>query len=106
MPQVQAVTGIKNINSLTACDDCHKGPQIDFVVVMQKTSDNMNRLPMLSAEMYLLQLVAHQLLLHASGIAALVWSAHPTETREQMCKGLLPPQVLIQTKPRTTDTVN
>jgi len=89
MPQVQAVTGIKNINPLAACDDCHKGPQIDFVVVMQKTSDNLNPLAnAISGDVPTTVGGSSVATSTASGIAALVWSTHPTETREQIVQRL------------------
>jgi len=89
LPQVQAVTGIKNISPLTACDDCHKGPQIDFVVVMQKTSDNMNPLAnAVSGDVPTTVGGSSVATSSAAGIAALVWSAHPKETREQIVQRL------------------
>lgn len=85
LPNVQAITGVKNTSSLAACSDCHKGKQIDFVVVMQKTSDNMNPLcNAMSGDIPSTVGGSSVATATAAGIAALVWSAHPTETREQI----------------------
>jgi len=89
LPQVQAITGVKNTSTLKACSDCHKGSQIDFVVVMQKTSDNMNPLcNAMSGDVPSTVGGSSVATSTSAGIAALVWSAHPTETREQIVNRL------------------
>ena len=89
LPQVQAVTGVKESKPLSACDDCHKGTQIDFVVVMQKTGDNKNPIAnAISGDVPTTVGGSSVATSTASGIAALVWSAHPFETREQIVQRL------------------
>jgi subtilisin family serine protease len=89
LPQVEAITGVKNSNTLTACKDCHKGSQVDFVVVMEKTSDG--GVPLcnaMSGDVPSTVGGSSVATSSSAGIAALVWSAHPTETRDQILNRL------------------
>jgi subtilisin family serine protease len=89
LPQVQAITGIKNTTALKACSDCHKGAQVDFVIVMEKTSDGLNPLACARSGDVPTTIGGSSVATSTSaGIAALVWSAHPTETREQILQRL------------------
>lgn len=89
MDQVQAITGIKNTAALKACGDCHKGKQIDFVIVMEKTSDGLKALANATSGDVPTTVGGSSVATSTSaGIAALVWSAHPTETREQIVQRL------------------
>lgn len=89
LPQVQAITGIKNTTALRVCSDCHKGPQIDFVIVMEKTSDGLNPLANATSGDVPTTVGGSSVATSSSaGIAALVWSAHPSETREQILQRL------------------
>ncbi|MEO8710749.1 MAG: S8/S53 family peptidase, partial [Parafilimonas sp.] len=89
LPQVEAITGVKNTTALKACGDCHKGPQIDFVIVMDKTSDKLNPLcNAVSGNVPSTVGGSSVATSSSAGIAALVWSAHPTETREQIVQRL------------------
>lgn len=86
---VQAVTGIKNTNSLNACADCHKGRQIDFVIVMEKTSGGGHPIcNAMSGDMPSTVGGSSVATSTSAGIAALVWSAHPTETKTQILNRL------------------
>lgn len=89
LPQVQAITGVKNSSSLSACSDCHKGSQIDFVIVMQKNSDGLNGLAnAMSGDVPTTVGGSSVATSTSAGIAALVWGAHPTETRDQILQRL------------------
>jgi hypothetical protein len=89
MPQVQAITGIKNKDVLTACNDCHKGPAIDFVVVMQKISDGINPLAnAMSGDVPTIVGGSSVATATSAGIAALVWSRFPGYTREEIVQKL------------------
>ena len=89
LPQVEAITGVKNTSTLTACGDCHKGKQIDFVIVMEKTSDKGNPIAnAISGDVPTTVGGSSVATSSSAGIAALVWSAHPTETREQILNRL------------------
>lgn len=86
---VEAITGVKNTSSLKACGDCHKGRQIDFVIVMEKTSDKGNPIcNAMSGDVPSTVGGSSVATSTSAGIAALVWSAHPTETREQILNRL------------------
>ena len=89
MSQVQGITGIKNRSVLSACNDCHKGAAIDFVIVMQKVSDGENPLAnATSGDIPTTVGGSSVATATAAGIAALVWSYHPTEAREQILQRL------------------
>jgi subtilisin family serine protease len=90
MPQVEAITGVKTTSTLTACGDCHKGKAIDFVIVMQKATGN-NFYPIanaISGDVPTTVGGSSVATASSAAIAALVWSAHPTETREQIVQRL------------------
>jgi hypothetical protein len=89
LPNVEAITGVKNSTTLVACDDCHKGSQVDFVVVMERTSDK--GVPICNAMSGNVPTTvggSSVATSSSSGVAALVWSAHPTETRDQILNRL------------------
>jgi subtilisin family serine protease len=89
LPTVQAITGVKNKSKLTACADCHKGKQIDFVIVMEKTSDKGHPIcNAVSGDVPSTVGGSSVATSTSAGIAALVWSAHPAETREQILSRL------------------
>ncbi len=89
LPTVEAITGVQNVSPLKACGDCHKGTQIDFVIVMEKTSDKLNPLcNAVSGDVPSTVGGSSVATSSSAGIAALVWSAHSTETREQIVQRL------------------
>ncbi len=90
LPQVEAVTGVKNGNTLAACGDCHKGKQVEFVIVMERTSDKGTPLcNAMSGDVPSTVGGSSVATSSSAGIAALVWSAHPTETRDQILNRLI-----------------
>ncbi len=85
MPEVQAITGVKQNSIFTHCDDCHKGSEIDFVVVMERAGDNAHPLSLaMSGDTP--STVGGSSVATASfaGMAALVWSKFPTYTAAQV----------------------
>ena len=74
MPEVNAVTGIQD-NLKVRCDICHEGPQVDFVVVMEKSSNKLNALS-LAMDGDSPAIVGGSSVATASmaGMAAMVWS--------------------------------
>ena len=89
LPNVEAVTGVKNTSNLVACGDCHKGSQVDFVIVMQKTSDGGSPIAnAISGDVPTTVGGSSVATSSSAGIAALVWAAHPTETRDQILNRL------------------
>lgn len=89
LSQVQAITGVTDKSTLTACDDCHKGAAIDFVIVMERSSDGGNPIAnAISGHIPTTVGGSSVATATAAGIAAVVWSAHPTESRGQIVKRL------------------
>ena len=99
LSQVQAITGVKDKTTLTACYDCHKGKAIDFVIVMQRTSDGGNPIAnAISGDVPTTVGGSSVATATSAGIAALVWSKYPTETREQIVQRLTTTASLYPTK--------
>ena len=89
MDEVQAVTGVKD-NLTQRCDACHDGSQIDFVVVMEKSS-NGRHVPTLAMSGNPPSTVGGSSVATAqtAGMAALVWSQSPGLNREQIVDKLV-----------------
>ena len=86
---VEAVTGVKDTKKLTACSDCHKGKQIDFVIVMEKSSTKVNPLSTArSGDVPTTVGGSSVATSTAAGIAALVWSRFPSYTRADVINKL------------------
>lgn len=85
MSETVAVTGLKDTTNYQKCDVCHTGSQIDFTVVMERSS-NGNTSPVLSYYTNQSNYVGGSSVATATtaGIAALVWSKHPTWTKDQV----------------------
>ncbi len=90
MKQVEAMTGVKdNITTLDNCDDCHQGSQIDFVIVMERTSDGQHPITLaMTGDVPTTVGGSSVSTSTAAGIAALVWSKYPTWTRDQVLERL------------------
>ncbi|MEP7318640.1 MAG: S8/S53 family peptidase [Panacibacter sp.] len=87
--EVQAITGIKDKTTLAACDDCHKGKQIDYVIVMEKQAGGLHSLSTAtSGDVPTTVGGSSVATATAAGIAALVWSKFPTYTREDVLNKL------------------
>lgn len=84
LTECSAVTGMKS-NLTAACGVCHKGSKVDFVVVMERTSDGFTPLS-LADEGNDPSTVGGSSVATATtaGIAALVWSRNPGFTRAQV----------------------
>ncbi len=85
MPEVVAVTGVKEGTSNQKCDVCHSGSEIQFTVQMQRSASG-NTIPVDSYYENLSDYVGGSSVATATtaGIAALVWSKNPTWTRDQV----------------------
>jgi len=89
LPNVQAVTGIKDKSKLTACSDCHKGKQIDFVIVMEKSVGGLHALSTATSGDVPTTIGGSSVATStAAGIAALVWSHFPNFTRDDVINKL------------------
>ena len=85
MNEVQAVTGVKQNSNFSACNTCHKGAEVDFVVVMERAGDNFHPLTLASSGNFP-STVGGSSVSTASmaGMACLVWSRFPGLSRDQI----------------------
>lgn len=85
MSETVAVTGVKE-GQYSKCDVCHTGSKIDFTVQMQRTNGTDNKVPVLSYYNNQTNYVGGSSVATATtaGIASLVWSKHPSWSREQV----------------------
>ncbi len=89
--EVNAITGIKDYEDrVVACDDCHKGPEIDFVIVMEKRRGGLHALSTATSGDVPTTVGGSSIATATSaGIAALVWSRFPTFTRDEVLNKLI-----------------
>jgi subtilisin family serine protease len=89
LPEVVAVTGVKD-NLTTRCDECHVGNDVEFTVVMQRTSNDLRALT-LAMDGDAPSTVGGSSVATSSmaGMTALVWSRYPSETRAQILNRLV-----------------
>ncbi|WP_298223032.1 S8/S53 family peptidase [Flavobacterium sp.] len=85
MPEVVAVTGVKEGSTYQKCDVCHTGNKIDFTVAMERLGSG-NSVPVNSYYNSQSDYVGGSSVATATtaGIAALVWAKNPTWTRDQV----------------------
>lgn len=89
LAEVQAITGVKDAPALNACADCHKGKQIDYVIVMEKQSTGLHALSTaMTGDVPTTVGGSSVSTATAAGIAALVWSKNPTFTRDDVLNKL------------------
>ncbi len=89
LPEVQAVTGVKDLSYLSACSVCHKGPEVDFVVTMERSSDGMHPLSLANSGDWPSTVGGSSVATACmAGMAALVWSRYPRLTRDQLLSRL------------------
>ncbi len=80
MPEVNAVTGIQD-NLKVRCDICHEGPQVDFVVVMEKSSNKLKSLSLaMSGAIPSITGGSSAATASMAGMAAMVWSKFPNKS--------------------------
>lgn len=84
MNETIAVTGIKENGN--TCSVCHDGNEIDFTVVMERSSDKNRKVPSLGFHTGNINYVGGSSIATASvaGMAALVWSRDPNMPRSQV----------------------
>ncbi len=89
LAQVQAITGVKDKSTLSACEDCHKGKQIDFVIVMEQSGTGTHQISTaIEGDVPTTVGGSSVSTADASGIAALVWSRFPNFSREDVLNKL------------------
>jgi subtilisin family serine protease len=89
LSNVNAVTGIKD-DLKSRCDACHVGSEVDFVVVMEKTSNGRTALSTAQSGLAPSTVGGSSVATAtASGMAALVWAKNPTWTRDQVLNKMI-----------------
>ena len=90
MSETVAVTGVTDANYYQECDICHKGSQIDFTIVMQRNGNGNRTTPVLGYYNGQTDYVGGSSVATATtaGIAALVWSKHPSWSKTQVLNRL------------------
>ncbi|MGH1386272.1 S8 family peptidase [Kordia sp.] len=90
MSETVAVTGVTDANYYEECDICHKGSKIDFTIVMQRDGNGNRTTPVLSYYNNQTDYVGGSSVATATtaGIAALVWSRHPSWSKTQVLNRL------------------
>ncbi|MFM7646165.1 MAG: S8 family peptidase [Sphingomonadales bacterium] len=85
MKEVQAVTGVKTSGIVEACADCHSGPEVDFVVVMERASDKRHPLTVSDSGDEPSTVGGSSVATATmAGMAALVWSKYPWWTATEL----------------------
>lgn len=91
LSQTVAVTGIKDGSNRQRCSSCHDGPEVDFVVEMQRSSDNDRTAVTLAMPNNDNGYVGGSSAATATmaGIAGLVWGNNPTWSRVNVLTRLI-----------------
>lgn len=90
MQEVNAVTGVKDNNFYTSCDNCHDGSETDFTIVMEKSVNGRKPLSLaMRGDMPSTVGGSSVATATAAGIAALVWGRYPGYTRDQILNKLI-----------------
>ena len=91
LPQTVAVTGIDDGSNRQRCNTCHDGPEVDFVVKMQRDSDDSRNAVTLAMPNLDRGYVSGSSAATATmaGIAGLVWGNNPTWTRGNVLTRLI-----------------
>lgn len=85
MPEVIAVTGVKDSPTNTTCDECHDGAEVDFIVVMEKASNNLHMITTaMSGNVPTTVGGSSAATATTAGMAALIASKYPSLSRAQI----------------------
>lgn len=89
LPECVAVTGIKDGAVAQRCDACHQGSDVEFVVVMEKSSTGRHPLSLaMSGDVPSTVGGSSVSTSSTAGMAALVWAKFPTLNRDQILNKL------------------
>ncbi len=90
MSETVAVTGVDDGSNYDRCDTCHSGSKIDFTIVMEGDNNTSKAPPVLGFYDNQRRYTGGSSVATATtaGIAALVWSRHPSWTRTQVLNRL------------------
>lgn len=90
MPEVNAVTGVRDNQFNSTCTTCHSGSETDFTIVMEKAVNERHPLTLaMSGNAPSTVGGSSVSTATAAGIAALVWSRFPALTRDQILNKLI-----------------
>ena len=91
MPETVAVTGITDSSNRERCDVCHDGPEVDFVVEMQRASNTSRTAGTIATTNLNNGYVGGSSAATATmaGMAAVLWSNDTNWTREQVLTRLI-----------------
>ena len=85
LPEVQAVTGVKQFTNFEACSHCHSGPEVDFVVEMERAGDATFPLTVSDSGNEPSTIGGSSVATASmAAMTALVWSRFPSYTRDQI----------------------
>ena len=85
MPEVMAITGVKDSPTNVNCDECHKGSEVDFVIVMEKASNGLHMITTaMSGDVPTTVGGSSAATATTAGIAALIAAKFPSMTRAQI----------------------
>ena len=90
MSQCRAVTGVRDGSSMQRCVTCHSGPEVDFVIVMERAGDDDRTSISLASTSNQPKYIGGSSCATATtaGIAALVWAENPNASRSQVLQAL------------------
>ncbi len=90
MSQTVAVTGVKDGEELEACEACHDGSAVDFVIVMERASNDERHSLSLATYGNQPSYIGGSSCATATmaGVTAMVWSAHPNWGRNTVMQRL------------------
>ena len=90
MSQCTAITGIRDGSTMQRCATCHSGPEVDFVIVMERANDTDRNSISLANSTNQPKYIGGSSCATATtaGIAALVWAENPSASRTQVLQAL------------------
>ncbi|AEH01314.1 S8 family serine peptidase [Lacinutrix sp. 5H-3-7-4] len=90
MSETVAVTGVNDGSNYERCDTCHSGSKIDFTIIMEGDNNTSKAPPVLGFYNNQRRYTGGSSVATATtaGIAALVWSRHPSWSRAQVLNKL------------------
>lgn len=90
MSETVAVTGVNDGSNYERCDVCHSGSKIDFTIIMEGDNNTSKSPPVLGFYNNQRRYTGGSSVATATtaGIAALVWSKHPTWSKTQVLNRL------------------
>jgi subtilisin family serine protease len=89
LPEAVAITGVKD-NLTSRCDECHVGADVEFTVVMQKTSNDRRPLTLAMSGDAPSTIGGSSVATSSmAGLTAVVWARYPAESRAQIMSRLV-----------------